>query len=183
MADVNYEKYNNKKPCNGLPVPEGQYLVPFYVHGWSEVRAENYCRDSLETWDINGFDILVAFKPVTKELFPFSMKLFWGDVRSHIADLIDEPREVPSSGGSAYASSKTEALEDTVIPVLAIRELIDEISRENPRHGIILKLLCLGYERNEIVGFLMSSYGIRKTQSYDDIKAALKKFKKLYSSD
>lgn len=91
MADINLNQYSDKCSYNDLPVPEGQYLAPFLVHNWGEVKAMNYHREKLETWHFSGIAVLVAFTPVTAEQFLGTMKLFWSDVRTYIADLKKDP--------------------------------------------------------------------------------------------
>ena len=49
MVDNELTKYSDKHSYNNLPVPEGQYLAPFLVHNWDEVKAMNYHRENLET--------------------------------------------------------------------------------------------------------------------------------------
>lgn len=91
MVDNELTNYSDKRSYNNLPVPEGQYLAPFLVHNWDEVKAMNYHRENLETWHFSGIAVLVAFTPVTAEQFPGTMKLFWSDVRTYIADLKKDP--------------------------------------------------------------------------------------------
>lgn len=74
MADINLNQYSDKRSYNNLPVPEGQYLAPFLVENWDEVKAMNYHRDNLETWHFSGIPVLVAFTPVTPEQFPGTSK-------------------------------------------------------------------------------------------------------------
>ena len=42
MDDIDYRKYNNKKPYNNLPVTEGLFLAPFLVKDWNEVKQMDY---------------------------------------------------------------------------------------------------------------------------------------------
>ncbi len=70
MPNVNLSQYSDKRSYNNLPVPEGFYLAPFLVHNWDEVKAMNYHSENLETWHFSGIAVLVAFTPVTAELFP-----------------------------------------------------------------------------------------------------------------
>ncbi len=87
MSKTDLNQYAGKKAYINLPIPEGQYLAPFLVHNWDEVKVMNYHRDNLETWLFSGIAVLVAFTQVTAEQFPGTMKLFWSDVRTYIADL------------------------------------------------------------------------------------------------
>ena len=59
MGDINLDQYSDKRSYNNLPVPEGQYLAPFLVHNWDEVKAMNYHRENLDVErrdKISGFD-------------------------------------------------------------------------------------------------------------------------------
>ena len=91
MGDITLNQYSDKRSYNSLPVPEGFYLTPFLVHNWDEVKAINYHRKNHETWRFSGIAVLVAFTSVTAEQFPGTMKLFWNDVRTYIADLKKDP--------------------------------------------------------------------------------------------
>ena len=108
MADINLNQYADKKAYNNLPVPEGLYLAPFLVHNWDEVKAMNYHRENLETWHFSGIAVLVAFTPVTAEQFPGTMKLFWSDVRTYIADLKKDPKipDLEAAAKSAEADAR-----------------------------------------------------------------------------
>lgn len=39
MVDNELTNYSDKRSYNNLPVPEGQYLAPFLVHNWDEVKG------------------------------------------------------------------------------------------------------------------------------------------------
>ena len=197
MKNLDLNKYNDKKSYNNLPVPEGQYLAPFLVHNWDEVKAMNYHRDNLETWHFSGIAVLVAFTPVTAEQFPGTMKLFWSDVRTYIADLKKDPNilsydkmleDMMTEDGNGYDPAQTESLENTTLLGLIIDDLIHQVRemnlREmNPRYGRILDLLKQEYTKGEILDALLSEYGIKKTQAYSEIKAAQKLAKDLYNAD
>ena len=132
MVDNELTKYSDKRSYNNLPVPEGQYLAPFLVHNWDEVKAMNYHRENLETWHFSGIAVLVAFTPVTAEQFPGTMKLFWSDVRTYIADLKKDPNilsydkmleDMMSEEGNGYDPAQTESLENTTLLGLIIDDL------------------------------------------------------------
>lgn len=192
MVDNELTKYSDKRSYNNLPVPEGQYLAPFLVHNWDEVKAMNYHRESLETWHFSGIAVLVAFTPVTAEQFPGTMKLFWSDVRTYIADLKKDPNilsydkmleDMMSEDGNGYDPAQTESLENTTLLGLIIDDLIRQVREMNPRYGRILDLLKQEYTKGEILDVILKEYGIKKTQGYSEIKAAQKLAKDLYYAD
>ena len=192
MVDNEITKYSDKRSYNNLPVPEGQYLAPFLVHNWDEVKAMNYHRESLETWHFSGIAVLVAFTPVTAEQFPGTMKLFWSDVRTYIADLKKDPNilsydkmleDMMSEDGNGYDPAQTESLENTTLLGLIIDDLIRQVREMNPRYGRILNLLKQEYTKGEILDVILKEYGIKKTQGYSEIKAAQKLAKDLYNAD
>jgi hypothetical protein len=192
MVDNEITKYSDKRSYNNLPVPEGLYLAPFLVHNWDEVKAMNYHRESLETWHFSGIAVLVAFTPVTAEQFPGTMKLFWSDVRTYIADLKKDPNilsydkmleDMMSEDGNGYDPAQTESLENTTLLGLIIDDLIRQVREMNPRYGRILDLLKQEYTKGEILDVILKEYGIKKTQGYSEIKAAQKLAKDLYYAD
>ena len=192
MVDNEITKYSDKRSYNNLPIPEGQYLAPFLVHNWDEVKAMNYHRESLETWHFSGIAVLVAFTPVTAEQFPGTMKLFWSDVRTYIADLKKDPNilsydkmleDMMSEDGNGYDPAQTESLENTTLLGLIIDDLIRQVREMNPRYGRILDLLKQEYTKGEILDVILKEYGIKKTQGYSEIKAAQKLAKDLYYAD
>lgn len=141
MVDNELTKYSDKRSYNNLPVPEGQYLAPFLVHNWDEVKAMNYHRENLETWHFSGISVLVAFTPVTAEQFPGTMKLFWSDVRTYIADLKKDPNilsydklleDMMSEDGNGYDPAQTESLENSTLLGLIIDDLIRQVREMNP---------------------------------------------------
>ena len=192
MVDNEITKYSDKRSYNNLPVPEGQYLAPFLVHNWDEVKAMNYHRETLETWHFSGIAVLVAFTPVTAEQFPGTMKLFWSDVRTYIAALKKDPNilsydkmleDMMSEDGNGYDPAQTESLENTTLLGLIIDDLIRQVREMNPRYGRILNLLKQEYTKGEILDVILKEYGIKKTQGYSEIKAAQKLAKDLYYAD
>ena len=192
MVDNELTKYSDKRSYNNLPVPEGQYLAPFLVHSWDEVKAMNYHRDNLETWHFSGIAVLVAFTPVTAEQFPGTMKLFWSDVRTYIADLKKDPNilsydkmleDMMSEDGNGYDPAQTESLENTTLLGLIIDDLIHQVREMNPRYGRILDLLKQECTKGEILDVILKEYGIKKTQGYSEIKAAQKLAKDLFNAE
>ena len=192
MVDNELTKYSDKCSYNNLPVPEGQYLAPFLVHNWDEVKAMNYHRENLETWHFSGIAVLVAFTPVTAEQFPGTIKFFWSDVRTYIADLKKDPnvlsydkmlKDMMAEDGNSYDPAQTESLENSTLLGLIIDDLIHQVREMNPLYGHILDLLKQEYTKGEILDALLSEYGIKKTQAYSEIKAAQKLAKDLYNAD
>lgn len=192
MDDINYTKYGNKKPYNNLPFPEGQFLAPFLVKDWNEVKQMDYHRDNIETWHFSGIGVLVAFTPVTADQFPLTMKLFWRDVHDHIASFTPKQTDLSydkmiddiySEDGTGFAPAQSASLEDTAMLAIMIDELIQEVSQLNSRYGHILQLIKQQYTRGEILDIILPEYGLKKTQGYSEIKAAQKLAKELYYGD
>ena len=164
MVDNELTKYSDKRSYTNLPVPEGQYLAPFLVHNWGEVKAMNYHRENLETWHFSGIVVLVAFTPVTAEQFTGTMKLFWSDVRTYIANLKKDPNilsydkmleDMMSEDGNGYDPAQTESLENTTLLGLIIDDLIRQVREMNPRYGRILDLLKQEYIKSEILDVIL----------------------------
>lgn len=192
MDDINFTKYSNKKPYNNLPLPEGLFLAPFLVRDWNEVKQMGYHRDNIETWHFSGIGVLVAFTPVTKEQFPVTMKLFWRDVRDHIANFTTKQTDLSydkmiddiySEDGTGFDPAQSASLEDTAMLAIMIDELIQEVSQLNSRYGHILQLLKQQHTKGEILDIILPEYGLKKTQGYSEIKAAQKLAKELYYRD
>ena len=174
MVDNELTNYSDKRSYNNLPVPEGQYLAPFLVHNWDEVKAMNYHRENLETWHFSGIAV------------------FWSDVRTYIADLKKDPNilsydkmleDMMSEDGNGYDPAQTESLESTTLLGLIIDDLIHQVREMNPRYGRILDLLKQECTKGEILDALLSEYGIKKTQAYSEIKAAQKLAKDLFNAE
>lgn len=192
MADIDYSKYVNKKAYNNLPIPEGQYLAPFLIESYDEVKQNNYCRENLETWHFSGVGVLVGFVPVTEAQFAFTMKFFWNSVRSYIAELGDDPNvisydkfldDMNEEGSRGYEPASTPSSADAILLGLIIDDLIREVTQLNPRYGHILELIKEEYSKGEIVVMILKEYGLKKTQAYSEIKAAQKLAKELYEAD
>lgn len=192
MADTNLNQYADKKAYNNLPVPEGQHLAPFLIEDWDTVKSMDLNRENLETWHFSGIPVLVAFTPVTPEQFPCTMKLFWSDVRQYIANLHGDPNvisydkfieDMAAEGDNGCDPARTESFENTTLLGMIIDDLIREVSEKNSRYGRILNLIKHEYTKGEILDALLKEYGIKKTQSYAEIKAAHKMAKVLYYAD
>lgn len=192
MANYDFNKYSNKKSYNNLPIPEGQFLAPFLVRDWNEVKQMDYHRDNIETWHFSGIGVLVAFTPVTADQFPLTMKLFWRDVHDHIASFSTKQTDLSydkmvddiySEDGTGFDPAQSASLEDTAMLAIIIDELIQEVSQLNSRYGHILQLIKQQYTRGEILDIILPEYGLKKTQGYSEIKAAQKLAKELYYRD
>lgn len=189
MTNYDLNKYNNKNPYNNLPVPEDHFLAPFLVKDWDEVRQMNYHRSNLETWHFSRISVLVAFTPVTAEQFPITMKIFWRDVHDHIASFSSKQTDLSydkmvddmySADGTGFEPAQSASLESTALLALIIDELIQEVSKMNPRYGHILELIKQQYTKGEILDVILIEYNLKKTQGYSEIKSAQELAKKLY---
>ena len=119
MANYDFNKYSNKKSFNNLPIPEDQFLAPFLVRDWNEVKQMDYHRDNIETWHFSGIGVLVAFTPVTAEQFPITMKLFWRDVHDHIA---------------SFTTKQTDLSYDKMVDDMYSEDIEELLDLENPYH-------------------------------------------------
>lgn len=192
MADIDFNKYSNKKPYNNAPLAPDQYLAPFFVKDWDEVRQMDYHRDNLETWHFSGIPVLVAFTPVTEEQFPITMKIFWSKVRNHIKSLGGNPNvisydkfldDMSEDSNNGYNPAQVTSLESTALLGIIIDDLIREVGEKNPRYGHILQLIKEQYTKGEILDVILSEYGLKKTQAYSEIKAAQEMANELYYAD
>ena len=192
MANNDFNKYSNKRAYNGAALEEGQYLAPFFIENYEEVRQMDYHRDSLETWHFSGIPVLVGFTPVTAEQFPITMKLFWSKVRNYIASLSGDPKvisydklldDMANDGSTGYDPGQVSSLENTTLLSIIIDDLLREVEQMNPRYGHILQLIKQQYTKGEIVDVILEEYGLKKTQAYSEIKAAQKLAKDLYYKD
>ena len=192
MPNVNLNQYADKKAYNNLPVPEGKHLAPFLVEDWDTVKAMDLNRENLETWHFSDIPILVAFTPVTPEQFLGTMKLFWSNVRKYIAGLHSNPNvisydkfleDMSTESDNGYDPAQTESFENTTLLGIIIDDLIREVGEKNSRYGRILNLIKQEYTKSEILDALLKEYGIKKTQGYDEIKAAQELAKELYYAD
>lgn len=187
MTDYNY---NDRKSYNNAPLKDGQAMVPIYVT-WEMVKYYDMDPDNLETWNIKGHKVLVAFDIVKEEDKANAIKVFWKDVRDYMKqdkpdpmlcsyeELTEATADDHYSENKSYEPQETPSLERTVLLRQIIDELIEEVRAIDPKCGTILDLIREGKENKDIITDLR--YGT--SHGYARIKDAHKKAKKLYYKD
>ena len=62
-SNENQSKYGNKKPYNNIPPAANEELAPMLMTK-EMFKDKSIIRDNIETWNINGHKIPVAFAPI-----------------------------------------------------------------------------------------------------------------------
>ena len=175
--------YDDRRSYNNLPLHEGEYLVPIRVD-WDMVRHFNMDRNNLETWRVGPHKVLVAFAPVPVEDKVAAIKHFNRDVREFYESFRTEDvlsldqflEDAAADGSKGFEPASDENLEENVMLRIIIEDLFKQVREINPRYGQILDMLADDYSKGEIVDALK----LRKSQGYDEIKAAQALARKLY---
>lgn len=195
-SNVNQSKYGNKVPYNNIPPSADEELAPILVTAGIK-KDPALIKDNIETWNIHGHKIPVAFAPVKIGTLDNWMKFFWSQVRTYIAtggtdeflkenghneDLsydkfLDDAESDENAQG--FDPGKTESLEDSTLMYMIIVDLIKEVTDLNPKYGRILQLLYEGNTKGEILKIL----SLGKSQGYADISSAQKLAKELYDKN
>ena len=195
-SNVNQSKYGNKVPYNNVPPSADEELAPILVTAGIK-KDPALIKDNIETWNIHGHKIPVAFAPVKIGTLDNWMKFFWSQVRTYIAtggtdeflkenghneDLsydkfLDDAESDENVQG--FDPGKTESLEDSTLMYMIIDDLIKEVTDLNPKYGRILQLLYEGNTKGEILKIL----SLGKSQGYADISSAQKLAKELYDKN
>lgn len=193
-TNENQSKYGNKKPYNNIPPAANEELAPILMTK-EMFKDKSIIRDNIETWNINGHRIPVAFAPIKAGTLDSWMKFFNSQVRTYIAtggtsdflkekghedDLsydkfTDDAKSDEDSSG--FEPAQTESFEDTVLLGIVMEELITELSEKDSKYGKIIKLLDDGMTKKEI----LKELNLGKSQGYEDIKAAQEAAKKIYN--
>lgn len=180
--------YDNRKSYNNEPLKDGEAMIPVFISDWEMVRTFGMDKDNMETWRINGHQILVAFVPARIEQKDHLMKLFWNEVREHIKEQVHydstlsyeeltEWNDDDENNPKRCEVAATPSHEDDILLRIAIDQLIEEVRAVDPIYGIVLDLLRAGYERKEIVEKLDYS----QSQAYKKISEAQTLAKELYN--
>ncbi len=192
----NQSKYGNKKPYNNIQPAADEELAPILITK-EMFKDKSIIRDNIETWNINGHRIPVAFAPIKTESLDNWMKIFNAQVRTYIAtggteDFLKENGHKDDLSYNKFQDDaeddedhdgfdpgETPSIEDTVLLGIIIKELIAEVKSINPKYGRILELL--GQNRTKCQ--ILEELNLGKSQGYDDIKAAQKMARDLYYKD
>lgn len=133
--------------------------------------------ENLETWNIHGHKVLVAFDIVEIEHKDNAMKLLWKNVRDHIKMNAYDPKLLSyeqfleatvEDEESAFEPSPEPSLEETVLMRRIIDELIEQVRAYDPTCGKILDLIKADCSNQEIINRI----GLKKSQAYKKIKEA-----------
>ena len=189
----NQSKYANKKPYNNNPPAADEELAPILMT--AEMRKDkSIIADNVETWNIHGHKIPVAFAPIKAGTLDSWMKFFNAQVRTYIAtggtdDFLSENGHEgdlsydkfvddaeSDEGSSGFEPAQTESLEDTILLGIIIDDLIRDVGEIDPKYGRIISLLAKGRTKGDI----LKELSLGKSQGYDDIKAAQELAYKLY---
>ena len=190
--DNQEDKFAEKKPFNNVPPKKDQVLAPILIT--EEIRQDpQLIRDNMETWNIRGFRIPVAFAPVERSHFTEWMHFFWGQVRAYMisggkTDLAPELghgndysydqflEDTDSDDVKGFIPVSDQSEEDTLIVTQALNDLIQDVSQISPKYSRIIDLLWKDRTKKEIIEEL----DLGKSQGYDDIKAAQRLARKIY---
>lgn len=140
MTDYNY---NDRRSYNNAPLKDGQAMVPIYVT-WEMVKYYDMDPDNLETWNIKGHKVLVAFDIVKEEDKANAIKVFWKDVRDYMKqdkpdpmlcsyeELTEPTADDHYSENKSYEPQEMPSLERTVLLQQIIDELIKDVRAIDP---------------------------------------------------
>ncbi len=192
-SNDNQSKYGNKKPYNNIPPATNEELAPILMTK-EMFKDKSIIRDNIETWNIHGHKVPVAFAPIEAGTLGNWMKFFNAQVRTYIGTggTMDFPKENGHENDLSYDKFKEDAsadedhdgfepgqtasLEDTILLGIIIKDLIEEIKKANPKYGRILELLG----QNRTKGQILKDLDLGKSQGYEDIKAAQKMARDMY---
>jgi len=192
-SNDNQSKYANKKPYNNVSPAADEELAPILMTN-DMLKDKSIIKDNMETWNIHGHKIPVAFAPIKAGTLDSWMKFFNAQVRTYIAtggtddflsenghesDLsydkfVDDAKSDEDSSG--FEPAQTESLEDTVLLGIVIDNLIREAGEIDPKYGRIISLLA----KDRTKGDILKELSLGKSQGYDDIRAAQELAYKLY---
>ncbi|MCI8823660.1 MAG: hypothetical protein HFI15_14350 [Lachnospiraceae bacterium] len=193
---VTIGKYADKKPYNSIAPAANEELAPILVTK-ELMKDKSIIKDNMETWNIHGHRIPVAFAPIKAGTLDSWMKFFNAQIRTYIAtggtdDFLKENGHndnlsydkflddaESNEDDSGFDPGQTESLEDTVFLRMIISDLISEVNTINPKYGKILELLSKDYSKGQILDELR----LGKSQGYADIKAAQAMAFSLYNRD
>ena len=154
-SNDNQSKYGNKKPYNNIPPATNEELAPILMTK-EMFKDKSIIRDNIETWNIHGHKVPVAFAPIEAGTLGNWMKFFNAQVRTYIGTggTMDFPKENGHENDLSYDKFKEDAsadedhdgfepgqtasLEDTILLGIIIKDLIEDIKKSNPKYGRIL---------------------------------------------
>lgn len=186
-----YRNFSNRTSFNGIPCGADEELVPAVLTSEMKITLKplglNY--DYVETWTFqHGKKVPVVFIPNKKGYMDMYMKLFNNDVErylKHTDSILSEDLSldefldnINDEDGEGFDPTGTTEHEDLAMLMLAISDLIQEVSKKYPEADAVLNLLLDGYQKNEI--FKQVDLRRGKTQAYAYIEKIQKYAKELY---
>ncbi len=196
MVDIKSTKYGNKKPYNNIAPAANEELAPILMTK-EMFKDKSIIRDNIETWNIHGHKIPVAFAPIEAGTLDNWMKFFNAQVRTYIGTggTSDFPKEngheedlsydkflddaEGNEDSDGFDPGQTASLEDSVLLGIIIKDLISDVKKANPKYGRILELLG----QNRTKGQILKELNLGKSQGYADINAAQAMARSLYYAD
>lgn len=196
MVDITSTKYGNKKPYNNIAPAANEELAPILMTK-EMFKDKSIIRDNIETWNIHGHKIPVAFAPIEAGTLDSWMKFFNAQVRTYIGTggTSDFPKEngheedlsydkflddaEGNEDSDGFDPGQTASLEDSVLLGIIIKDLISDVKKANPKYGRILELLG----QNRTKGQILKELKLGKSQGYADINAAQAMARSLYYAD
>lgn len=196
MVDITSTKYGNKKPYNNIAPAANEELAPILMTK-EMFKDKSIIRDNIETWNIHGHKIPVAFAPIEAGTLDNWMKFFNAQVRTYIGTggTSDFPKEngheedlsydkflddaEGNEDSDGFDPGQTASLEDSVLLGIIIKNLISDVKKANPKYGRILELLG----QNRTKGQILKELNLGKSQGYADINAAQAMARSLYYAD
>lgn len=196
MVDITSTKYGNKKPYNNIAPAANEELAPILMTK-EMFKDKSIIKDNIETWNIHGHKIPVAFAPIEAGTLDIWMKFFNAQVRTYIGTggTSDFPKENGHGDDLSYDKflddaegdedsdgfdpGQTVSLEDSVLLGIIIKDLISDVKKANPKYGRILELLG----QNRTKGQILKELKLGKSQGYADINAAQAMARSLYYAD
>lgn len=189
----NQSKHGNKNTYNNIPPATDEELAPILMTK-EMFKDKSIIRDNIETWNIHGHRIPVAFAPIKAGTLNSWIKFFNAQVRTYIESggtsdflkengheddlsydkFLDDAEADENHDG--FEPGEAASLEDSVLPSIIIKDLIKEVMKANPKYGRILDLLGRNYTKGQI----LKEMNLEKSQGYDYIKAAQKMAHDLY---
>ena len=179
--------YSNKRSYDSVTPKENAALVPFLAHevlknyhqdirdGFRK-RNEGIIEDNFETWNIRGRMILVGFTAIPKDEVKSFMEGFWEEKDDYMDDNSDD--DTNSSGWESADDSDTE---NSVLSLMMIDDLINEVSLKYPEAKAIFSLLMEDPQISNALKQVDLNKG--KSQTYDYVKKMQSYAKKLYNKN
>ena len=180
------ERYMDYEPYNGVPCSAQQVLAPFVIRDEAMRKSTDIIPENLRTFKFGGKPVLVGFVPVEVSEFETILKIFNLHVNEYLnrfsnnADVIslDEMLDKMAEGEGSCDPTGIDSCEEKVLLFAMLDELIEEVTRQDERLGLILKMIYQNVDvsKQEIIAQL----GLNKSQGYNLINKAQQLAKEKY---